>query len=838
MLDKSRLLLFTGGTVPVPGVSSGDLAAEVAAREALATEVSAPVSAGLVDGSSDPFFRRVELILAPQFGAQRFFRAPSGPGLPLYTYVRNPVFDGRAIRYTEVGPPAYAAGRLISFADLGAVEGDRVTIKALIRSEGESRVYAPSRQKAGDALIGVQINAVPESATIGTAPALFSATHIVLAGGDGVFIYPYIHASGGDPIQILAIWAHRGEAPDGPNWPIFDADPSVGMEVLSRLGVTEGVAESAMRVAAGETVEVYDAGHANHDSTYSNAGAGAVIPAQASDLTMNRVTVWGGMSGAGRLRGYLIPPGTPASHAPAAVGTLLFEATVNWDVTVRERSVQLPELVTVPAGQELHLLWVSEAAAVVSIARWTTDAGGLRLMRICLSGAGDEVGIWSNSWVNGSPGYWTVPPRLELVNPASATGVRVPVLTIPAVVRAVVGTEICLQYDSICSAHSVGLAGISGYSVAITGGKGANRERFWSLTPVSGDIGSHALTATVRDAAGNVVASRVFSLTVVAATAKLSARNLLTLGDSLIAPGTITATAQAKFAGLSGGVVPIFVGSQGAAPAQHEGYGGWRYQDFATAGVTAYRLTVSGVTAVAVGAIYAVGGVQYTVREVDITGGAGTILATGGSAPAASGTLARVSGSGDASISYSSVTSVPGNPFWIGGTLDVAGYRAAKGIAAPIDAVFVNLGINDMGLGGTGNIAAIIGYAKALVDAFLADNASCKVILGLPPLCGNTADGFAANYGAVAAREVYEDGIIRLRQALLAAFDSGTYHANAVIGAAGLVVDRYYGYGRTTAAVASRISATSERHNNAVHPDTPGYQQMGDQLFAELMALI
>ena len=73
---------------------------------------------------------------------------------------------------------------------------------------------------------------------------------------------------------------------------------------------------------------------------------------------------------------------------------------------------------------------------------------------------------------------------------------------------------------------------------------------------------------------------------------------------------------------------------------------------------------------------------------------------------------------------------------------------------------------------------------------------------------------------------------------MLGSFDSSRYSANVLIGTVGLVTDRYYGYGRTTQAVAGRISETEEVHINAVHPIDIGQYQMADAYFSQILKLI
>lgn len=298
-----------------------------------------------------------------------------------------------------------------------------------------------------------------------------------------------------------------------------------------------------------------------------------------------------------------------------------------------------------------------------------------------------------------------------------------------------------------------------------------------------------------------------------------------------LASGILTKTGTG-----TGDATIAFSASATLPTAKYAGLGGKTFAFYATAGGTAYRFTVSGVTSAVQGATYTVGGVTYTIVEVNLTGGAGTIAATGASAPPASGTLTKASGSGDATIAFSASATEGGNPFWNAGALDVANFRTVQGVTGLLDVVTQQLGVNDVGITGTGAVAAMIANAKLFADAQLADNPDCIVGIALPTLCGATHDGFAANYGAAGNRAAYEAAIFALRKAILEAFDGGAYHANVKVGSAGLQVDRVHGYGMSTVPAASRIPTTVSEHINAVHPGTVGYYQNGDAMFADIMA--
>jgi hypothetical protein len=74
---------------------------------------------------------------------------------------------------------------------------------------------------------------------------------------------------------------------------------------------------------------------------------------------------------------------------------------------------------------------------------------------------------------------------------------------------------------------------------------------------------------------------------------------------------------------------------------------------------TSIKFTVSGVgTIPTAGSVYSNGGINFTVTSASITSGSGTINAGGSGTSAASGTLVKVSGTGAASITFSSKADV------------------------------------------------------------------------------------------------------------------------------------------------------------------------------------
>lgn len=141
---------------------------------------------------------------------------------------------------------------------------------------------------------------------------------------------------------------------------------------------------------------------------------------------------------------------------------------------------------------------------------------------------------------------------------------------------------------------------------------------------------------------------------------------------SLLMSGVLTITTDGLGTTLVAGDVTFPGGSTAtaeiAAPAL--------YQSVAITGLAAtyrlqifdieYVLTVSGITVTpTAGATYTHNGITWTVRSASIVAGAGTITVYGTGTPAASGTLTKTGGTGDASVAFSAYV-VDGTELYIG----------------------------------------------------------------------------------------------------------------------------------------------------------------------------
>lgn len=548
-----------------------------------------------------------------------------------------------------------------------------------------------------------------------------------------------------------------------------------------------------------------------------------------------------------------------AIFAPYVVATKSF---TNLLTTGKTNSFSFDNTIKVAAGKYLFFL-ISGGSNTINLSNFNVqNAGSTRTNWFLTLATPDPFssGTWSKAGGNSflQPEFTLVlndggSTRAELQAQVTALTASIagkslnPRITLPATIYLTVGKQFNLYYDAIILDIDRGLQSPGNCSVSIICSVGASNERGFQYTPVSGDVGNKTMTVKVYDFNKAVIATKTVTLRIIAATAPTTVKNILMVGDSTLANGPVTDTVYANINAL-GSNVPKFWGGRGVAPYNNYGWPGAAAVNFATKGTrNFFTFTVTGITTQPVaGAIYSNNGSQFFAYECYLSSGSGYIRlerTSGTNAPTTSGTLTKVSGTGDSTINYSANYESSANAFWNPNTdlLDITNYRALLGMGSTkFDLVTIRLGINDS----FGAIKTeteqnqVITYYKTLINAFLADNSATKFIVELPTTDGNTRGGWAVNYGAAFSKEDYQLNIWRLRELILSNFDNAAFNANVEVCATGCCVDRYYGYARVTTQIADRLVVNESWHNNAVHPDTGGSQQIGDAEYPHILKFI
>lgn len=317
------------------------------------------------------------------------------------------------------------------------------------------------------------------------------------------------------------------------------------------------------------------------------------------------------------------------------------------------------------------------------------------------------------------------------------------------------------------------------------------------------------------------------------------------IGDSLVNAGFIT---QRLLDIAVNDVMKVsLIGTRGTGLNKHEGRGGWKIADYAGAGQSNYKFTVSGVTTSPAinSTTYTYSGRTFLMQEVSISGGSGYVVAslTSGSAPTlgASGILTKAnSGVGDATIAFSDIEALPTNPFWNTSTsqLDFANYLSYNSLATP-DYVFIQLGVNDV-FGLTSNKAVedftVTAFVQldSIITAIKTAMPSAKIAVVAPPV-GANQDAFGTSYGCGQTAWRYRRNLVTYNKKLYTYYSGKEAQGTYVIGS-GVGVDTENNFPTVATTINSHNSTTIQAQSNGVHPDTSGYNQISDGLFPFMKA--
>lgn len=414
---------------------------------------------------------------------------------------------------------------------------------------------------------------------------------------------------------------------------------------------------------------------------------------------------------------------------------------------------------------------------------------------------------------------------------------------LPDKIYAVVGDTLQVFYRGIIKAVNP-----YNYDILVTCSKGNQYPRYFEYTPKSEDVGEVSFKITVKDNSRNILAEKACVLKTIAVAASPSApKKIACFGDSLTKPGNWPAEAFRRLTAEGGspeghGLKNIeFIGALNKDGAGYFGEGGWTWSSYIGAGTMAYRFNVNNVSSLSVGAQYSGSGNTFTIMEVNVTDGTGNILCSVPSAnpaPSGTGTLTKISGDGDASVTYSSVAQDAANPLWdsANNKMSFIPYAERYGGGA-LDLVYTLLSWNGLEPGKT-NFDSIISKIKVFADTLHAEfpNAKMKILgLQVPSITG----GMGANYGATGTGYADQYGMIVTALNQNAAYQDFAnlpeYSSFVEYVDIASQFDTEYNMPSASQKVNTRSSITEMRGTNGVHPSMGGHLQIADAVYRNLM---
>lgn len=415
---------------------------------------------------------------------------------------------------------------------------------------------------------------------------------------------------------------------------------------------------------------------------------------------------------------------------------------------------------------------------------------------------------------------------------------------LPDKIYAVVGDTLQVFYRGIIKAVNP-----YNYDILVTCSKGNQYPRYFEYTPKSEDVGEVTFRITVKDNSRNILAEKACVLKTIAVAASPSApKKIACFGDSLTKPGNWPAEAFRRLTAEGGspkghGLQNIeFIGALNKDGAGYFGEGGWTWSSYIDAGTMAYRFNVNNVSSLSVGAQYSGSGNTFTIMEVNVTDGTGNILCSVPSvnpAPSGTGTLTKISGDGDASVTYSSVAQDAANPLWDSASnkMSFIPYAERYGGGA-LDLVYTLLSWNGLEPGKT-NFDSIISKIKVFADTLHAEfpNAKMKILgLQVPSITG----GMGANYGATGTGYADQYGMIVTALNQNAAYQDFAnlpeYSSFVEYVDIASQFDTEYNMPSASQKVNTRSSITEKRGTNGVHPSMDGHLQIADAVYRNLMS--
>ena len=413
---------------------------------------------------------------------------------------------------------------------------------------------------------------------------------------------------------------------------------------------------------------------------------------------------------------------------------------------------------------------------------------------------------------------------------------------LPKKIYAVVGDTFELFYRSLIVASDISSIDIVPYVA-----KGRSYPRKFFYSPIASDVGETPLAIKVKTNGGEDVASAdCIMQTADTAKSPTSAKKILCFGDSLTYGGQWVAEVNRRLTKTGGtpvgnGLSNIeFCGALNKDGAGYFGMGGWNWENYTTAGRTAYRFQVSNVSTLSVGSQYSNNGATWTIIEVNITGSSGNILAYSAvtsATPSASGTLTKTLGDGDETISFSSSAKDSSNPLWNGSKMTFVDYANAYS-DGKIDCVYVLLGVNGLPINAT-DFTTIINNVKIFADTLHSEFPLAKLyILGIPSPSANGGLGY--NYGANGIGMSNRLGLVRseinLARAYMTLAEDESYKSFVEFVDVASQFDCEYNYPFYEFAVNTRSTIKERIDNNGLHPSDAGYYQIADVVYRHFVA--
>lgn len=426
-------------------------------------------------------------------------------------------------------------------------------------------------------------------------------------------------------------------------------------------------------------------------------------------------------------------------------------------------------------------------------------------------------------------------------------------VNLPPYIHAVIGDTLEVFYNGV-----VGVIDVMKYNINFIAAKGNRYKNRWIYTPLAGDT-DFVITIDVYNMENVKVGTGTTTVKVNTVKASPStAKNVLCIGDSLSGGGVWQTELQRRLCGVAGSPAGKalaninFIGTCGTAPTRYEGYGGWTFASYLAAPTSPLTANIwVNVTSGMKTDVLSEQSIwkdtnnnQWQLETRDTTGNRLKFKhypAGGSYAMPTTGSLTFISGGGNTTaIGYSGTTPEGGNPFWNSalGRNDFIDY-CAKNAFGGIDFVYILLGWNEIGSKSflASNHASTEANAKSLIDRIHLDYPTAKIVL--MGLQAPSFDGLGANYGSDSDTWNYFfclQSVFGLNDMYKGIAANASYSGFVNFANVASQFDNINNMSLGTRAVNVRSSTTESYGTNGVHPATPGYYQIADICYRDMMS--
>lgn len=738
-----------------------------------------PSWTGKKSGWPDPFFRRFDLTSQTFLGRDRWWWNNTDTQFGGWTRVANSIFNGYALRRTAGYNGTSYSGLAIWLDEIDAAVGDTVTAYVLITGTSGT-VYGGYRFDNGnDSNMITQGNLLNSAGASGitasATPTYLRVTATVPAGATRIVLYPFM-SSGSVAFDLVAAWAFKGAATEGPDWPTQEDEGYYRLRDAD-LAAAQAITAVAVTTNAGRQIRqgyqpyvtqqsVLGDGEMDGDLDYAGISKSMGFYEQVSEATLvNAIQgrIWAS-DPAADVEWKVWVRDTAAgfnmsSTTAAASGTI---AAADFPHSNQVYKLQLDTPVYAASGQYVFVMFRAANDTFINSRRWAYNAG------VTPARHGfpfSTTNGWNTTVLFGAAasGYGQVAAKFLLESDElrlatiPVVAEAAPDLLLPPTIYATQGREISAYFDNLIAASA------DDYLWDVVGGPAAafQQNERWTYNP-TGAFASAALTFNLYNRRTyELLATGSTNVVAVASTAGTGTTpKCIFIGDSLTSAGVYTGELVTIAGGDAMGI--SLLGTQGSGSNKHEGRAGWTINLFTTTG----------------------------------------------------------------------------SPFYISGAVNFPQYLTNNSIAVP-DWVFIMLGINDVA-SQTSDAAvealAATEFAKldTLIASIKAAGAGVKVGLMTTTPPSTDQDAFGANYNVTLNRGRVKRNIAVWVKEMLATYAGQTANRIYLV-PTHVNLDTVNNMLRAASApVNSRSTVNVTRQSNGVHPANEGYYQIADTVWAFL----